>query len=64
MQILMTEAAFGRVGERLAEIAPGAEVVTAGGADAYSLNGAPIDKDLDVFEVKVEGGDILAKLPG
>ena len=23
-----------------------------------------IDKDLDVFEVKVEGGDILAKLPG
>ena len=26
--------------------------------------GAPIDKDLDVFEVKVEGGDILAKLPG
>ncbi len=26
--------------------------------------GAPIDKDLDVFEVKVEGDDILAKLPG
>jgi nitrite reductase/ring-hydroxylating ferredoxin subunit len=26
--------------------------------------GAPIDKDLDVFEVKVEGGDLLVKLPG
>jgi nitrite reductase/ring-hydroxylating ferredoxin subunit len=25
--------------------------------------GAPIDKDLPVFEVKVEGNDILARLP-
>lgn len=25
--------------------------------------GAPIDRDLPVFEVKIEGGDILAKLP-
>lgn len=45
MQILMTKAAFGRVGERLAKIAPDAQVVTAGGDDAYELDGEPIDKD-------------------
>lgn len=45
MQILMTKAAYGRVGERLAKIAPDAEVVTAGSGDAYELNGQPIDKD-------------------
>lgn len=45
MQILMTEAAFGRVGERLARLLPDAQVVTLGASDAYSLNGAPIDKD-------------------
>jgi phosphoglycerate dehydrogenase-like enzyme len=42
MQILMTKAAFGRVGERLARVAPDAQVVTAVSADAYELNGAPI----------------------
>ena len=26
--------------------------------------GAPIDKDLAVFEAKVEGGDVMANLPG
>jgi nitrite reductase/ring-hydroxylating ferredoxin subunit len=26
--------------------------------------GAPIDKDLEVFEVKIEGGDLLVKLLG
>ncbi|HEX3364885.1 D-2-hydroxyacid dehydrogenase [Phenylobacterium sp.] len=45
MQILMTKAAFGRVGERLAKVAPAAQVVTAGADDAYELNGKPIDKD-------------------
>jgi phosphoglycerate dehydrogenase-like enzyme len=45
MQILMTKAAFERVGERLAKVAPDAEVVTAGADDAYELSGKPIDKD-------------------
>jgi phosphoglycerate dehydrogenase-like enzyme len=45
MQILMTKAAFGRVGERLAKVAPEAEVVTAESDDAYEMNGKPIDKD-------------------
>ena len=45
MQILMTKAAYGRVGERLARVAPNAQVVTAVSADAYELNGQPIDKD-------------------
>lgn len=45
MQILMTKAAFGRVGERLAKVAPDAQVVTAGGDDAYELDSEPIDKD-------------------
>ncbi len=45
MQILMTKAAFGRVGERLAKVAPDAQVVTAVTADAYELAGKPIDKD-------------------
>jgi phosphoglycerate dehydrogenase-like enzyme len=45
MQILMTKAAYGRVGDRVAKVAPGAEVVIAGPDDAYELNGKPIDKD-------------------
>jgi phosphoglycerate dehydrogenase-like enzyme len=45
MQILMTQAAFGRVGERLAKVAQDAQVVTAGPDDAYELGGRPIDKD-------------------
>jgi phosphoglycerate dehydrogenase-like enzyme len=45
MQILMTKAAFERVGERLAKVAPDAQVVTAGADDAYELNGKAIDKD-------------------
>jgi phosphoglycerate dehydrogenase-like enzyme len=45
MQILMTQAAFGRVSERLAKVAPKAQVVTAGADDAYELDGQPIDKD-------------------
>jgi phosphoglycerate dehydrogenase-like enzyme len=45
MQILMTQAAFGRVGERLAKVAPDVQVVTAGADDAYEQDGKPIDKD-------------------
>ena len=45
MQILMTKAAYGRVGDRVAKVAPGAEVVIAVPDDAYELNGKPIDKD-------------------
>ena len=45
MQILMTKAAYGRVGERLVAIAPDAQVVTAVSGDAYELDGRPIDKD-------------------
>ena len=45
MQILMTKAAYGRVGERLAKVAPAAQVVTAAPDDAYELDGQPIDKD-------------------
>ncbi|THD56139.1 D-2-hydroxyacid dehydrogenase [Phenylobacterium sp.] len=45
MQILMTQAAYRRVAERLAKVAPDAEVVTAAAEDAYELNGNPIDKD-------------------
>ncbi|HEY8005005.1 MAG TPA: D-2-hydroxyacid dehydrogenase, partial [Phenylobacterium sp.] len=48
MQILMTKAAFGRVGERLAAVAPDAEVVTAVSADAYERDGKPIAvEDID-----------------
>ncbi|MGZ6019200.1 MAG: D-2-hydroxyacid dehydrogenase [Phenylobacterium sp.] len=48
MQILMTKAAYGRVGERLATVAPGAQVVTAGPEDVYELDGKPIDvADID-----------------
>jgi phosphoglycerate dehydrogenase-like enzyme len=42
MQILMTKAAHGRVGQRLATIAPDAEVVTAVSADAYERDGQAI----------------------
>jgi len=43
MQILMTKAAHGRVGGRLAMIAPDAEVVTVAPGEAYELAGQPID---------------------
>ncbi len=45
MQILMTKAAYERVGGRLKTIAPHAEVVTAITSDDYELAGKPIDKD-------------------
>jgi len=45
MQILMTKAARARLGDRLAAVAPQAEVVTAVSADEYELAGRPIDKD-------------------
>jgi phosphoglycerate dehydrogenase-like enzyme len=45
MQILMTKAAHDRVRDRLATVAPDAEVVIATAADAYELAGRPIDKD-------------------
>jgi phosphoglycerate dehydrogenase-like enzyme len=45
MQILMTKAAHGRVGDRLAAIAPDAEVVTVTAADAYERAGKPVDAD-------------------
>jgi phosphoglycerate dehydrogenase-like enzyme len=44
MQILMTKSALGRVGERLAKIAPDAEVVTAD-ADTFERAGRPIDAE-------------------
>ncbi len=45
MQILMTQAAFGRIGDRLAVLAPDAEIVTAVGKDAYARGGQPIDAE-------------------
>ena len=42
MQILMTKAAYGRISDRLAAVAPHAEVVTAVSADVYERNGRPI----------------------
>src|SRR5947209_5883005 len=45
MQILMTKAAQARLGDRLAAVAPGAQVVIATSADDYELAGQPIDKD-------------------
>lgn len=48
MQILMTKAAFERIGERLAAAAPDADVVTAVSADAYERDGRPIAvEDID-----------------
>jgi phosphoglycerate dehydrogenase-like enzyme len=48
MQILMTKAAFGRVRERLSQVAPDAQVVAAVAADAYERDGAPIAvEDID-----------------
>jgi phosphoglycerate dehydrogenase-like enzyme len=45
MQILMSKAAYGRVGERLAKIAPDADVVTVVSADAYERNGQKVEVD-------------------
>ncbi|MGH6964378.1 MAG: D-2-hydroxyacid dehydrogenase [Phenylobacterium sp.] len=45
MQILMTKAAYGRVGERLAKVAPDAEVVTLVTADSYERSGKPVEAD-------------------
>jgi phosphoglycerate dehydrogenase-like enzyme len=45
MQILMTKAARARLGDRLAAVAPGAEVVVATSADDYERAGQPISKD-------------------
>ncbi|MBS0361111.1 MAG: D-2-hydroxyacid dehydrogenase [Proteobacteria bacterium] len=45
MQILMTKAAHGRVAERLAQVAPDAQVVTAVGEDAFELDGKPVAAD-------------------
>ena len=45
MQILMTKAAYGRVGERLAGIAPDAEVVTLVAPDSYERGGKPVEAD-------------------
>ncbi|THD62909.1 D-2-hydroxyacid dehydrogenase [Phenylobacterium sp.] len=48
MQILMTKAAHGRVAERLAKVAPDAQVVTAVDKDAYELDGRSIAaEDID-----------------
>jgi phosphoglycerate dehydrogenase-like enzyme len=41
MQILMTRSAFRRVGERLAKVAPDAQVVTLSGEDDYESGGRP-----------------------
>ncbi|MBS0334594.1 MAG: D-2-hydroxyacid dehydrogenase [Proteobacteria bacterium] len=45
MQILMTKAAHSRVAERLARLAPDAQVVTAVGEDAFERDGTPIAAD-------------------
>jgi phosphoglycerate dehydrogenase-like enzyme len=42
MQILMTKAAYGRIVDRVAAIAPRAEIVTAAPADAYERDGQPV----------------------
>ncbi|MFL5294838.1 MAG: NAD(P)-dependent oxidoreductase [Phenylobacterium sp.] len=42
MQILMTRSAFKRVGERLAQVAPDAQVVTLSGEDVYESAGQPV----------------------
>jgi phosphoglycerate dehydrogenase-like enzyme len=41
MQILMTRSAYKRVGERLAKVAPDAQVVTLAGEDDYESGGRP-----------------------
>ena len=43
MQILMTKAAHGRVGEQIAKIAPDADVVTVADGEVYERNGQPAD---------------------
>ncbi len=45
MQVLMTEAAHGRIAGRLAALAPDLDVVLVDGADSFSFNGRPIDAD-------------------
>jgi len=45
MQILMTKTAYGRVGDRLARVAPDAEVVTVTAADAYERAGKAVEAD-------------------
>jgi phosphoglycerate dehydrogenase-like enzyme len=48
MQILMTKAAYERVGERLAKVAPDAQVVTAVSKELYERDGQPIAaEDID-----------------
>lgn len=51
MQILMTQTAHDRVRDRLALIAPGAEIITVGGPDIFERAGAPITADLVQPEV-------------
>jgi phosphoglycerate dehydrogenase-like enzyme len=45
MQILMTKAAHGRIAERVAAVAPHAEIVTAAPAHTYERDGQPIAVD-------------------
>ena len=45
MQILMTRSAHKRVADRLAKVAPAAQVVTIAGEDDYALDGQPIAAD-------------------
>jgi phosphoglycerate dehydrogenase-like enzyme len=57
MQILMTQAAFQRAGARVAEVAPGAEIITTSGKDAYARDGQPIaaeDVDPEVCWISLD----------
>lgn len=69
MQVLMTKAAYQRVGERLATVAPGAEVVTVVSADAYewdgrSIDAAAIDAEAIWFSLDSYAGGLMGALVG
>src|SRR5260370_479445 len=51
MQILMTKSALKRVADRLAAIAPGAQVVTIAGEDEFAVDGQPVTADRIAPEV-------------
>ena len=69
MQILMTESAHRRVAERLAQIAPDADIVTVIGTDAYALNGQPaaveaLDPEAAWISLDSWGGGQMGALAG
>jgi phosphoglycerate dehydrogenase-like enzyme len=69
MQILMSKAAHGRVGGRLATIAPDVQVVTVAPGEVYELAGKPIDVEaVDPeaiwFSLDSWGGGLMGALVG